>query len=381
MHIGFDISQTGSGKAGCGYYAHSMLQALLDINSKHQFSLFPSFGDFYFDPFMPLYNPYKLGNYGPRHLTRHTARQFWQQTEVESRIGAPDILHSNNFWCPRQCQKSRIVYTFYDMGFLINPNWTPRKNWVGCFRGVFQASIAADWIVAISEASKKHFLETFPHYPAERVTVIYPCSRFWNTEIVSRMPSINKLISTSRFWLSVGTIEPRKNQRFLARAYARYLSLGGDPIPLVFAGGEGWLMEGFKEELKQLNILDHVIFTGYVSDETLIWLYQHCYANLYPSLFEGFGLPILEGMQFGAPTVSSNTTSLPEISGSAGILLSPEDCEAWAQTMFRLSQHEEERNNLAASAKIRASQFDWKRSASSLFELYNEVMQSPKVFQ
>ncbi|KTD36415.1 putative glycosyl transferase [Legionella nautarum] len=378
MHIGFDISQTGSGKAGCGFFAHAMIQAMLDLAPEHRYSLYPSFGDFYFDALMPLQNPYKVGHYGPRHLTRDLAASFWTKQELENSLGIPDIIHANNFWCPTQLKASRLIYTFYDMGFVVNPNWSTEANRLGCFNGVFRSSLAADWIVAISEASKTHYLSVFPHFPEDRIRVIYPCSRFANTQLEGKRPKALKSISPGQFWLNVGTIEPRKNQRCLAQAYARYLALNGKPMPLVFAGGEGWLMNDFKAHLQELGIESQVIFTGYISDEELIWLYQNCYANLYCSLFEGFGLPILEGMQFGAPTLNSHSTSMPEIAGDATVLLSPEHAEDWTQAMLKLATEPSERERLSLAAREQAATFIWKQSAEALLELYNEALAAPK---
>jgi glycosyltransferase involved in cell wall biosynthesis len=178
--------------------------------------------------------------------------------------------------------------------------------------------------------------------------------------------------------LNVGTIEPRKNQMHLVESYARYLALDGAPMPLVLAGGKGWLMDDFKKHLDALGISAHVVLTGYVSDEELIWLYRNCYANLYPSLFEGFGLPVLEGMQFGAPTVTSNSTSIPEVAAGAAILLPPEDVDGWAQTMVRLATAQEERKLLGDAARARAALFEWKRSAAQLLQLYEDAMAAPK---
>ena len=117
---------------------------------------------------------------------------------------------------------------------------------------------------------------------------------------------------------------------------------------------------------------------GYVTDDELIWLYRNCYANLYPSLFEGFGLPVLEGMQFGAPTVTSSSTSMPEVVGDAGIVLDPENVEAWAQMMLRLVTRAEERKQLSDAARLQADQFDWKRSATALLQLYSDALATPK---
>jgi glycosyltransferase involved in cell wall biosynthesis len=249
---------------------------------------------------------------------------------------------------------------------------------VGCFEGVFRSSIAADWIVAISEYSRSHYLRVFPHFPADRIRVVYPCSRFTDSTQEGSVPAALRHLAAGKFWLSVGTIEPRKNQRMLAEAYARYLSAGGPDMPLVLAGGRGWLMEDFQDHIKRLGIQDHVIMPGYVSDDEIIWLYRNCYGNLYPSLFEGFGLPILEGMQFGAPTLSSNTSSMPEAAGDAAILLSPHDPERWAQNMLALSSDVERRQRLSIAARERASHFRWKDSAEAVLEIYREAMNSPK---
>lgn len=380
MHIGFDISQTGAGKAGCGYFAHAMIQAMLELAPEHRYSLFPSFGDFYFDALMPILNPYSGRNvhYGPRHFSRETARVFWTGSDVETSLAKPDIVHANNFWCPLQLASSRLIYTFYDMGFAVEPAWTTEANRVGCFDGVFRSAMAADWVVAISEASRAHYLSVFPHFPEDRIRVIYPCSRFADSSAKGKRPKALDDVPTGGYWLSVGTIEPRKNQRRLVEAYARYLALGGAPMPLVLAGGKGWLMEDFQKHLSELGIDAQVVMTGYVSDEELIWLYRNCYANLYPSLFEGFGLPVLEGMQFGAPTLTSNSTSIPEVAGEAAILLAPEDTEGWAQAMLRLAANRQERDQLSAAALEQAGRFDWKRSAAALLQLYEEALASPK---
>jgi len=380
LHIGFDVSQTGSTKAGCGYYAHALVKALLDLAPHHRYSLFPSFGDFFFDAGMPLHAPYagRDVHYGPRHLAAETAARFWRGDALEDALAHPDLIHANNFWCPTQLASTRLVYTFYDLGFAVDPAWSTEANRVGCFDGVFRSAIAADWVVAISHASRAHYLHTFPHFPEQRIRVIHPCSRFADASEEGKRPRALDGANSSAFWLNVGTIEPRKNQRGLAESYARYLALGGAPLPLVFAGGKGWLMDEFQSHLRELGIAAHVIMTGYVTDAELIWLYRNCYANLYPSRFEGFGLPVLEGMQFGAPTIASNTTSIPEVSGTAAILLDPDDTEGWAQAMLRIAADREQRDRLATSARVQADRFDWKQSATELLALYDEAIAAPK---
>jgi glycosyltransferase involved in cell wall biosynthesis len=384
MKIAFDISQTGnSAKAGCGYYAQSLFANFFNEESfsRSEIIALPSFGDFYFD--QELQNQINSNQNlefkcGPTHANIQEARNFWTSYDFESKLEV-DIIHSNNFWCPLNQVKTKLVYTLYDLGFLLNPNeWTTEVNRIGCFDGVFKAALEADWILAISNFSKNHFLKTFPHFPENRIKTIYPSSRFYNFSKIVTQPSRFESFSSKPFWLSVGTIEPRKNQKMLVQAYSKYLTMGNETIPLVFAGGKGWKMNGFEEEVKAILGEDKVFFTGYVSDEELSWLYQNCMANLYPSYFEGFGLPVLEGMQFGAATVSSNSSSLPEVLGSAGLLLEPQDVDGWANALKLISKDQKFRENLRTLALEQSQKFDWKKSVQELRSFYEIVHDSTK---
>src|SRR5690606_2058575 len=120
------------------------------------------------------------------------------------------------------------------------PDWTTEANRAGCFDGMFRAAACADWVVAISEATRRDFLAAFPHFPQERVRVVHSLSRFREPLPAGRRPRTLAALRPGQFWLSVGTLEPRKNQRMLVEAYARYRRAGGPPAPLVFAGGRGW---------------------------------------------------------------------------------------------------------------------------------------------
>src|SRR5438876_1156090 len=289
MKIGFDVSQTGTGKAGCGYFADGMIRELAKLRSDQAYVLYPSFGDFYFDAAMPQTCPIcRPGiSYGPWHPTLEVATKFWTAADLEQHLGDVDIIHANNYWCPRQLRAVRLIYTLYDLSFLQEPSWTTEANRVGCFYGVFGAAAASDWIISISHASRDHFLRTFPSFPSDRVKVIFPGSRFTASGTSAKRPIGLKGIEPGTYWLSVGTIEPRKNHDRLLQAFTRYLAAGGRPMPLVLAGGKGWLMEEFSVRLAELGIKDHVVLTGYIADEELAWLYENCYANIYVSLFEG----------------------------------------------------------------------------------------------
>lgn len=377
MKIGFDVSQTGDNKAGCGYLAYSLIRALAEIDSHNEYLLYPTFGDFYFDPNWPkTVVKVSQDNFrqGLGHATLKEARAFWGNPppDFEGLLGEPQIIQANNFFCPTGLKSARLVYVLYDMGFLHEPDATTETNRIGCFSGVFRASLYADHIIAISSFSREHFLRVFPHYPADRISVIPLASRFQIDSETKKPNALN--LNPGRFWLNVGTLEPRKNQLRLLGAYAKLKAELGGAYPLVLAGGKGWLMGDFDQSIANLGLEADVIRPGYVDDQQLAWLYRNCYAFIYPSLFEGFGLPVLEAMSLGAAVIASNTTSLPEVVGEAGLLVDPYDQEAIFSAMHALANHPGERDHLSALALDRAKEYSWQGTAKRVLKVYKNLL-------
>jgi glycosyltransferase involved in cell wall biosynthesis len=375
LKIAFDISQTGRRKAGCGFYADALLNGLLATDTEDEFTLMTSFGNFFHDSTQALAYPHfnKGVRYGPRHLRRKDAERFWENQEKGGRwLEQFDVVHANNFWCPPWPLPGKLIYTLYDMSFIDHPEWTTEKNRKGCLEGVERAAAFADQFVAISEATKKAFLHHFPRVPPEKVHVIYPASRFGQPGFnpKPKQPK-QKVFSTGQpFFLSTGTIEPRKNQAFLLDVYHQFRDRGGDAIPLVFAGKKGWLMEDFEDNVAGSPWARDIHILGYVNDGELAWLYQNCLANLYPSHYEGFGLPVLEGMSLGALAICSSSSSMPEVAGGAGIILPPDELNLWATTIESIAHDSEKRTKLQASAKEHATHFSWRTSTQLVLNLY-----------
>jgi glycosyltransferase involved in cell wall biosynthesis len=176
------------------------------------------------------------------------------------------------------------------------------------------------------------------------------------------------------FLLFVGTIEPRKNLRVLVQALSK-VSRAGEACPqLVIAGKKGWLTDEFFSEVKASGVASRVLFTGYLTDEDLCALYSSCRAFVYPSLYEGFGLPPLEAMACGAPVIASRIPSLMEVLGTAARLFKPDDAAELAQHIIALLlADEDERRHLSSKGSTRAAQFSWQRSARSTLEVYGEA--------
>jgi glycosyltransferase involved in cell wall biosynthesis len=382
MKIGFDISQTGDSKAGCGYFADSLIRSLARTDHDNTYVLYPHFGTgFWDDAGKGKTTAIDRSNVSRIVIGRdfRKSKAFWEDlpSHGENMLGNPDIIHANNFYCPYALQKARIVYTLYDISFAIYPEFMTEQNRLTCFEGVFNASCYADFIVAISDYSRNSFLELFPHYPADRIRVVRLGSRF-SSMAGSHSGSVVKGLVPDRFWLSVGTLEPRKNVRRLLRAYAALINQKQEMFPLVLAGGKGWLEDGLDELIQRLGIQNHVKILGYVTDDKLSWLYRNCFAFIYPSLFEGFGLPVLEAMSFGAATVTSSTTSLPEVAGDAACYVDPLKEEDIVSAMSRFLRDDDYRMQLKRISRSQAAKFTWDICASEVLDVYGEVMSRPK---
>jgi glycosyltransferase involved in cell wall biosynthesis len=379
MIIGFDTSLTGNGKAGTGYFAAGLIGGLADVDSGNLYLLYPSFGDGVWDGNWPRTRPLlERPNVrrGLGHRTRRELDTFWRTDPLDERaLGDPDVIHSNNFYCPVRLRTARIVYTLYDLSFLEHPEWTTEGNRRTCLSGVLNASVHADRIIAISKYTQQHFVREFPHFPAERVSVVYPASRFPQA-LAGRPSRAVQRLSPGGFWLSVATLEPRKNHVRLLAAYARLKQTCLSAPPLVLVGGKGWLMDGLSAELSRRGLRKDVLLLGYVDDASLQWLYENCFGFAYVSLLEGFGMPVLEAMSCGAAVITSNTTSLPEVTGDAAISVDPYDTDAIYSAMLSVQRGEVDRSVLRQRSYARAAQFSWTKTAlevKSIYELLHEA--------
>jgi glycosyltransferase involved in cell wall biosynthesis len=181
------------------------------------------------------------------------------------------------------------------------------------------------------------------------------------------------------FILYVGTLEPRKNITGLINAYRLFK----DMTPylnyaLVIGGGKGWMYSDIFELIEKLSLMNDVIFLGYVQDKELPILYNAAKLFVYPSLYEGFGLPVLEAMACGVPVITSNTSSLPEIVADAGIMLDPLDINALAKAMHNVLMDDSLRHSLIEKGLKRAENFSWEKTAAMTMNIYRKVLSEGK---
>jgi len=233
---------------------------------------------------------------------------------------------------------------------------------------------AAGAVIAVSESTRRDLLAHLKVEP-ERVYVVYGgvAERFRPASLAKIQEVRARYHLPERFILTVGTIEPRKNYLRLLEAYRRLLDQGYNE-GLVIVGKLGWRYKTFFQRLRELNLEQSVTLLGFVADDDLPALYSAAEIFVYPSLYEGFGLPPLEAMACGIPVVASNTSSLPEVVGDAGLLVSPYETAALAAALKKLLDDASLRAALRARGFRQAAKFRWETAARCTLEVYKEVI-------
>lgn len=381
MRIGFDISQTAENMAGCGYFACQLISHLLEQDKNNKYLLYPTFYKYRYPGYKAI-PKFSQPNAETLFLNHSWARnnELWDNKSVDKNelLGFPEIVHCNTFYCPNDITAKKVV-TMYDVGFLDCPEFTTEANRLVCFEGAYRTSLYADYVIAISESSRNSFLRYFPHYPENRISVVYLGSRptLGVNNPNKALKSLQAKVSLDcSYWLGVGTIEPRKNYRLLLKAFAHLVNNEFTNIQnLYIAGGRGWHEENIRDLLLELKISDKVKFLGYVNDEELAVLYSKCYAFIYPSHYEGFGLPVLEAMSCGAPVITSATTSLPEVGGEAVLYIDPKSMESLVAAMQKIEKQADLRERMILQSKSQVQLFSWSKAAKEVLEIYEKVME------
>lgn len=231
----------------------------------------------------------------------------------------------------------------------------------------------ATHLIAVSETTRRDLIAAYG-LPPEKITVIREAAdpRFCPQppEAIAAVRARHGL--PEQFLLYVGTIEPRKNLVRLLHVWEALYQTGDVP-PLVIVGRRGWLSDDFFAALEQSPAREGVLLTGYVSDEDLPVLYSAATAFVFPSLYEGFGLPPLEAMACGTPVLCSDASSLPEVVGDAALLFDPEEPEAIAEALRTIAKDAALRESLRAEGLRRAAEFSWDRAARETVEVYRRV--------
>ncbi|MCB9139813.1 MAG: glycosyltransferase family 4 protein [Caldilineaceae bacterium] len=281
------------------------------------------------------------------------------------------LYHATEHLLPRLPVPTLL--TVHDLIFERYPEHHTRTNRAFLHQAMPAFVRAASHVIAVSEQTRRDLME-FYKTPPEKITVIYEgIDAGFAPAPADEVARVRAAYSPDRpYLLMVGTLEPRKNHLTAVRSLAR-LKAAGYPHRLLVVGGKGWLFDEIQARIGALNLEDDVRFTGYAPDADLPPLYSGAAAVLLPSLYEGFGFPVLEAMACGAPVACSNASSLPEVAGDAALLVPPTDDEALAAAVGRLLDDGELAAGLVAAGKRQAARFTWSRCAAETAALYELV--------
>ena len=372
MRIGLDVAQTCSPKAGCGWVADLLAKALADNAPEDQFDLYHQFGTFLNLDTSNGTHISRLNITEPfDRMTVSAARDLWNAVASGGRElpNSPQIVHANSFRAPA-AGSAKLVYTVYDMSFWICPEFTTEENRLVCQQGTLEAISHAAALVFISVSTRREFDRLFPGLCERRnlaVAVAPLASRFPTTSNArSEIPSGG--------WLAVGSLEPRKNYGALLDALERYWQRSKIRRTLTIAGGAGWKSEALRQRIQDLEQQGLVHYRGYVPEEELKHLYDQSFALVFPSHYEGFGLPIVEAMSRGCPVITRRNSSLPEVGGSAALYYEDTTGDL-VDLMVQLENDPAFYFERCAMALSQGRRFDWNSTAEKVLELYRRISQ------
>lgn len=370
MKIGIDIRALNSLRTGIGRYLETLLPALFRYDKDTQYILFynsltgPS----------PTYNSAGAKSSLVRtYIPNRVLNVLWAYAafpKFENLAGEIDIFYSPSFQVP-PLKKSRSVLTIHDIVFYHSPELAIPSAVRHYKRRITFYADRADIIVADSKATAKDIVE-FLKIDGEKIKVIYPGTiPLADVTEPERSKIKNKLRLPEEYILFVGCIEPRKN---LARVFQAYNRSGlSEEIPFILAGPTGWRFDELEKIWNNLEAKDRIIRLDYVTEKELTVLYENALFLVFPSLFEGFGLPILEAMSAGCPVLTSNVSAMPEAAGDCALLVDPLSEDAIEEAMLRLYRDNILREELARKGRDRAASFTWEKTANKLIKIFNDL--------
>ncbi|MBX3012369.1 MAG: glycosyltransferase family 4 protein [Caldilineaceae bacterium] len=372
MRIGIDARLSYHQPAGISRYSWYLLRALAQLNqrdeSPNEFIVFQHRK--HRVPLIDQANFHRRTLYAPVHRQLEQLllpiELFWQSL---------DLIHSTDFIPPLYSPIPAVI-TVHDLAFFHWPNFLTKDS-AAYYGQIDRAVRHARHIIVPSENTKQDLIGILGT-PDKKISVIYEAANPSFAPLAAepaQQAMAAKFKIPTQYILFVSTIEPRKNVDGLLHAY-RYLrdKYNIAEVGLVLAGSPGWLYEETMALVSELNLEKHTFFLGRVTDEDLHQLYAGARCHVHPAHYEGFGLPPLEAMACGTPTIVSNVSSLPEVVGDAALLVNPQDNEEIAVAMHRLLTDDELHAELREKGLKRAACFSWETAAQSTLDVYRKAV-------
>ena len=373
MRIAIDAHSVGTQLAGNETYAVNLIEALAEVDQSNQYTLYVT-RQSAIDRFAN-----RWPNFNVKRTVPHTPLVRIPVTlSAELRRNPVDVLHVQYTAPP--LAPCAVVATIHDLSFEHLPETFNRRSRAQLRLTVRRTARKAAQILTLSEFSRRDIIDTYSIAPdCVSVTPAAAPSHFKPIEDETELRKIREIYGIERdYILSVSSIQPRKNLIRLIEAYSclRGLRPEGKLPQLVLVGKRGWLDNETFRAAQRHSANNDMTFTGYVVEKDLPALYSGATCFVYPSFFEGFGLPVLEAMQCGAPVIAGNRTSIPEVVGKAGVLFDPFDTNSLVQALTRILDDSEYRAALRIQGLERAREFDWKQTARMTLEAYQKAVVS-----
>jgi glycosyltransferase involved in cell wall biosynthesis len=376
MRIGLDGLPLTSPKTGVGHYTFELARAVATLDSSTSVELvYPS-----------TYPPISLGNTGERELPANLklervrvgllGRHWWSAGLPRYvRRSKIELFHGTNYDIPLW-HPCATVLTIHDLSQLLHPETHERRSVNRARRRLPLMARAADAIITPTEAVRREVCEHLKTNP-QKVFAIPEAARscfspmgFAQTADVRRNLGVG-----DEFLLTVGTLEPRKNLAVLVTAFEKVTrAQPKEDLQLVIAGGRGWLSGPLYTAIERSPARDHILLTDYLHDDDLRALYASCRAFIYPSVYEGFGLPPLEAMACGAAVIAGRSAAIVETTGAGAILFDPTSAIELTQKILALLGDENARQDLSSAGLKLASAFSWNRTAQLTLDVYAQAL-------
>lgn len=382
MRIGIDYTAAVWQGAGIGRYTRELVRAVVAQGRSCEYVLFYAAGGLTdqqhgLGDLRRLQADFPHVRTAPIPLSPRRLTQFWQRLRaplpVEAFTGRIDVLHAPDFVMPPTLAPSLL--TIHDLSFLIYPQFAVPSMVRYLSTAVPRSVRRASMLLADSEATRRD-LARLLHVPSERVTVVYPgvSAAFRPLPPDVYEPVRRRYGLPDEFLLFVSTLNPRKNVVRIVEAFAALIADGRRPaLRLVLAGQRGWLYDEIFATIDRLQLGARVHVLDFVDDSDLPALYNAAAACVYPSLYEGFGLPALEALACGTPLVTARNSSLTEVAEGAAMLADAEDVESIANGIARILDDAALRARLRAAGLERAKQFTWERAAEQVLACYQHL--------
>jgi glycosyltransferase involved in cell wall biosynthesis len=388
MHIGINAQLLSFSQnyrnGGISRHIRSLLTALAEWLEKHtsnyQFSVFVN-GQ---DVVEQLAARHPQISYVPVSWpeSRPVSRVAWEQLTLPLLLRQRhiDVLHSPANVLPELLPRNCVgVVTLHDLAFLRFPHVLTRAKQLYHRTFTMRSLQRARMIISVSESTRQDAIELVG-IPSERVQTVYPCIAEHFSNVIGEKEIVafrQQQGLTQGFLLYLGTLEPRKNLITLIEAYARLRSEHAIPEKLVIAGGRGWLYDAILQKVQTLGLASEVIFAGFVADEEQALWYHAASAFVYPSLYEGFGLPVAEALACGTPVVTSNVSSLPEAGviegGPRALIIDPGNVEEMAQAMYKALTDQAFRQRCQAMGPVVAQRFSAQAMVEQTVSVYEQA--------